>query len=202
MRRKAAAAGTMAGASIAFVLMACGGSSRPDAGTGGGDGGAAFDAGVDAGCAERFEAARSATLSDVCSDPGAGPAPAVTFRLRNASNADLWVATARWSGFLCQPTTFLSTCSGSGLGADIIQSELCLSPLSHLEPDASVDLEPYSLIAHLELNGCRAQVIGLPAGAYRVQFSYSLDAGEILQRTQPLAFSTPTDGGVVELLLP
>lgn len=147
------AAGRMIGASIVFVMTACSADSRRDAGT---DAGAAFDA----GCAERVEAAISATLSRVCSDQDGGPSPAVIFRLRNATDADLWVATTRWIGFLCQPTTFLGTCSGHGLGAQTIQSELCLYPLRRLEPDASVDLEPYNLVANLQLDACPARAIG------------------------------------------
>lgn len=195
MRHRATAAAM--GVCIALAT-ACGSDSRPDAA-----GFDAADAGFDAGfdeCAEPNAAAISALLSQVCSD--GGPAPAVVFRLRNASNADLWVATSRTIGNQCQPSTFLSTCSGRSLDSNPVRGELCPDSTARLEPDASIELPPYGLDAYVQVDSCLARSVRLPVGSYNMQFSYSLDAGRPELHTRALPFNTPTDGGVVELLLP
>ena len=160
---------------VALLLLGCGGGSKQDAGV---------DA--DAGsCSEQAQAAAAKRFSGTCFALDAGSSPDVTFRLRNASSAEVWVPQHKWFG-------------------THLKSELCPENLVRLAPDASVDLPPWHPLGEVS-TGCGNWYVPLPPGSYQVQFKYSLDGGDFFTNfntSAPYPFSLTAESDVIEVELP
>lgn len=179
---------------VALLLLGCGGGSKQDAGV---------DA--DAGsCSEQAQAAAAKRFSGTCFALDAGSSPDVTFRLRNASSAEVWVPQHKWFGTTCNATIFVSGCQGGVLSGTHLKSELCPENLVRLAPDASVDLPPWHPLGEVS-TGCGNWYVPLPPGSYQVQFKYSLDGGDFFTNfntSAPYPFSLTAESDVIEVELP
>jgi hypothetical protein len=184
---------------VALVLLGCDGGSKQDAGV---DAGSSSEQVRDAGsCSEQAAAAATERFSGTCFALGAGSSSEVTFRLRNASSAQVWVPQHEWFGATCRATIFVSGCQGGVLSSTGLTSELCPENLLSLAPDASVDLPPLRPSGEVSTT-CGGWGVPLPAGSYQVQFSYSLDGGPSFTTSTPYPFSLSADSGVIEVQLP
>jgi hypothetical protein len=170
---------------VTLVLLGCDGGSKQDAGS----------------CSEQAAAAASERFSGTCFAPGAGSSPEVTFRLKNASSAQVWVPQHEWFGTSCRATIFVSGCQGGVLSSTGLTSELCPETLLSLAPDASVDLPPWRPSGEVSTT-CGVWYVPLPAGSYQVQFSYSLDGKPFFTTSTPYPVSLTADSGVIEVRLP